>query len=281
MSYDPYKVVCEILGQNSNSMPNPVSVDYRCPFTESRCKKRSKRSSEPFPVCSVFRSKDGKLEPIIVCPKRFFEIDLIHDVINNCWVGDKPKNPIYVHEIKMGDIGNVDMVVADLSSDGNSIRDFVSIELQAIDITGSYEPAYTSIILGSELDKKPIYSFNYRNVQKRFVTQLINKGFFHHHWNTKIIAVVQDIVFDDLHGKIKFAETPIDKSNIVFMQYTMKPVFDNGEFSFKPVLKSAVGTTHNELMMSSLYQITPPKNDFCDRILKKYKEGNWSFKHEL
>ena len=223
MPCNPYDIICEILGQPAEQMTNPANEEYLCPFRDSICSKRSHSFTGSFPVCSVFRHRRGEgTVPIVVCPRRLYAADIYNDVIKYCWPGEKPTNPIVVHEIKMGEVGNVDMVIADLSDDGGMIKNFVSIELQAIDITGTYEPAYTSIVVNSSLDKRPTYNFNYKNVQKRFITQLIDKGFFHHHWETKIIAVVQDVIYDNLKARINFPEVDLERSNVVFMRYGME-----------------------------------------------------------
>jgi len=174
----------------------------------------------------------------------------------------------------MGKVGNVDMVIADLEDDKKSIKDFVSIELQAIDITGSYEPAYSSIVLNTPLDKRPTYNFNYRNVQKRFVTQMIDKGYYHHQWGTRIIAVIQDVMFDELKSRLSFADIDRDSSDIVFMQYKMVLTDSPEGKRYDLKLNKISGTTHSELMMRSLYQKTPPKEDFCKRIMKVYNATN-------
>ncbi len=275
MPCDSFDIICEILGQPARDMNNPVNEDYLCPFRNSVCTKRSHRINGPFPVCSVFRKRrtDKQPTPVAVCPRRLYAADIYNDVITTCWPGEKPVNPIVVHEIKMGNVGNVDMVIADLTDDRKGIKNFVSIELQAVDITGSYEPAYSAIVLDKELTTKPTYNFNYKNVEKRFIAQLINKGFYHHHWGTKIIAVVQDVIYENLKNSIDFPEVSLDRSNVVFMQYSMvlTDTFNGPRYEMK--LKDVVGTTHNELMMSSLYQQAPPKKEFCDRIMKVYSLG--------
>jgi len=274
MPCNPNEIICEILGQPAEEMNNPVNEEYLCPFRNSTCTKRSHSFSGPFPVCSVFRQrKDEKRVPVVVCPRRLYAADIYNDVIQHIWQGDKPANPIRVHEIKMGEVGNVDMVIADLSEDRKSIKNFVSIELQAIDITGTYEPAYTAIVLNQPLMKRPTYGFNYKNVQKRFITQLIDKGFFHHHWGTKIIAVVQDIIYDHLKERIAFPEVDLKRSNVIFMQYSMILVDTPDGKRYDLRLRGISGTTHNELMMRSFYQMTPPKEEFCSRILNVYNAG--------
>jgi len=275
MACNPSEIICEILGQPAEEMTNPVNEEYSCPFRNSTCTKRSHSFTGPFPVCSVFRQRKGEeCTPIIVCPRRLYAADIYNDVIHHVWLGDKPNNPIRVHEIKMGKVGNVDMVIADLTDDKKRVKNFVSIELQAVDITGTYEPAYTAIVLNKQLDERPTYSFNYKNVQKRFISQLIDKGFFHHHWGTKIVAVVQDVIYDNLKERINFTEVNIERSNVVFMQYSMVLVNTPDGKRYDLKLRNITGTTHNELMMSSFYQITPPKEEFCDRILRVYNSGN-------
>ena len=275
MPFNPHEIVCEILGRPSVEMTNPVNEEYLCPFRNSTCTKRSHSFPGPFPVCSVFRQRKGEDRiPIAVCPRRLYAADIYNDVIKYAWPGDKPTNPITVHEIKMGEVGNVDMVIADLTDNKQSVNNFVSIELQAIDITGTYVPAYTAIVLNQPLEKRPTYSFNYKNVQKRFITQLIDKGFFHHHWGTRIIAVVQDVIYDNLKERINFTEVRVERSNVVFMQYSMVLVDSPDGKRFELKLRGVTGTTHNELMMSSFYQMTPPKEEFCNRILRVYNAGN-------
>jgi len=275
MPCDPHEVICEILGQPARDMTNPVNADYLCPFRNSICTKRSQRLPDAFPVCSVYRQRKGEERiPIVVCPRRLYAADIYNDVIQHVWPGDIPANPIMVHEIKMGKVGNVDMVIADLSNDRQSIKNFVSIELQAVDITGTYEPAYTAIVSNQPLDARPMYNFNYKNVQKRFITQLIDKGIFHHHWGTKIIAIVQDVIYDNLKERIDFAVADAKRSEIVFMQYSMVLVDRPEGKRFELKLRDITGTTHNELMMRSFYQKPPPKEEFCNRILRSYNAGN-------
>jgi hypothetical protein len=104
---------------------------------------------EPYPVCTIWKSggDDPAKDLICVCPKRFYAVDYLKDVIANCWPGDPPKNPKIAPEVKMKGFGNVDFVIADVGSNGE-IGQFLSVELQAIDITGSVMPAYLALRAG-------------------------------------------------------------------------------------------------------------------------------------
>ena len=154
MQYRPTSVVGEILGEPAEFQRNPVNLDYQCPFINSQCTKRSQRISGPYPVCSVFHGTGPKKKLVSVCPKRFFQASFKQKVIETCWPGTPPENPVIVHEIKMGNFGNVDFVIADLDESQTIVRQFISVELQAVDITGTVEPAYQAIINNEEVGEK-------------------------------------------------------------------------------------------------------------------------------
>lgn len=155
MRIDPLNVVAEILGEPAAEMRNPVNADYLCPFLNSQCIKTSQRISGPFPVCTIYYGGGASRinsRPICVCPKRFYGIDLMADILQHCWPQDSPpRNPRIAYEVKMASFGNVDMVIADIDEITGNVRNFVSVELQAVDITGSYEPAYQGVLLSQPL----------------------------------------------------------------------------------------------------------------------------------
>lgn len=271
MPVDPTRIIGEILGEPAAQMRNPVNADYQCPHLSSRCIKKSQGITGPYPICSIWRwrgrAKQGiptSTELVCICPKRFYEIDLMGDVLKHCWTGTPPQNPRIVHEIKMKGFGNVDFVVADIAPD-NSVREFMSVELQAVDITGSCLPAYSALISSKPLQKKPGYGFNFANVYKRFVTQLIGKGFFHHHWGTKIVAVLQDAVYKTICDRYPFPKVELPSANIIFMVY--KFVQDPGDPSrHRFELSEVAGTHHSNLQNAVLYKSPPSKEEFCRHI---------------
>jgi hypothetical protein len=266
---DPTKVVAEILGEPSAEMRNPVNADYLCPFLNSTCVKTSQRISGPFPVCTIrhgaARSKTpGRL--MCVCPKRFYGADLLPDLLKYCWPGTPPQNPKLAYEVSMEDIGTVDMAVADCDPLTGAVREFISVELQAVDISGSYEPAYQGV-----LNHQPLvnvkFGINWKNVQKRFISQLINKGIYHHHWGTRIVAVIQTPLYEYFQRDMQFEELPADRSGntILFMLYDYVPD-EQRPGAYRLAFDRVVGTTHNGLMTASLYRLAPSKDAFRLRI---------------
>ncbi len=277
MLFEPTDIIAEILGKRAFYGVSPHSNGFICPYIKSVCPKRStKLEDEPYPVCSLWKNtkekRVTKRDLICVCPKRFYQVDWLKAVVENCWPYDKPHNPVVAREVKMKGFGNVDFVIADKNADG-TIGNFLSVELQAIDITGSAYPAYDALLQSRDLPKRPTYGFNWDNVYKRYITQLIRKGYFHHHWGTKIVAVIQDQVYQRVIDKADFMRSPDIQNktvNIIFMTY----VFDDDPSvsgQFVPVLKRIEGTSHANLQAAILYKEAPTKDAFKAKIAEALK----------
>ena len=270
MQVNPTDTIGEILGVPSVFQRNPVNLDCLCPFINSQCTKRSQKISGPYPICSIFHGKEKNRKLMCVCPKRFYQTDFKQKIIDVCWPGEHPQNPIIVHEVKMENFGNVDFVIADIDNEEKHVKQFISVELQAVDITGSVEPAYQAIINCEQTMVKDFsYGINWENVRKRYITQLINKGFFHHHWQSKIIAVIQLALYKNLREKIKFDELDpkSDTSNIVFILYDFEKIENSDSYYYDITYKKAIGTSHSSLMNAAIYKTPPSKEKFEKRIL--------------
>ncbi|POF61298.1 NotI family restriction endonuclease [Novacetimonas maltaceti] len=280
MPFEPETIVGEVLGRRAVKGIDPTHTDFECPYIQSRCPKRSTQlPNEPYPVCSLWKPASRKSmqgpELIFVCPKRFYAVDFLKEVIDHCWPGDKPQNPQIAREVKMEGFGNVDFVIADVKKN-NKIEQFLSVELQAIDITGSVFPAYQALRIGEDLEKKPTYGFNWDNVYKRYITQLIRKGYFHHHWKSKIVAVIPEQVYQYILGRAGFMRTAEVKKdpqvNIIFMTYRLEKDPDKvGEY--KPVLVNVEGTSHTNLQNAIMYKDPPQRSAFIDQIKSSLARG--------
>jgi hypothetical protein len=272
LPFSPETMIGEVLGRKAVKGADPQALGYHCPFINSPCMKRSQQlaDNEPYPICSLWKnaaSIDPKTDLIFVCPKRFYAVDFLKEVIEHCWPGDKPANPQVAPEVKMTGFGNVDFVIADVKADGE-VDQFLSVELQAVDITGSAFKAYQALRAGEDLEKRPTYNFNWDNVYKRYITQLIRKGYFHHHWNTKIVAVIPEQVYDyiiDRADFIRLTDVKGPQVNIIFMTYRLEddPARPG---QYRPQLVRVEGTSHASLQQAILYKQAPGKEAFTARI---------------
>ena len=171
----------------------------------------------------------------------------------------------------MTGFGNVDFVIAEVG-ENDEIGQFLSVELQAIDITGTVMDAYQALRTGEIMERKKPYGLNWSNVYKRYITQLIRKGYFHHHWGTKIVAVMQDDVYQyvrDWADFMRTADVRENTVNIIFMSYRYEDDLKNpGAKKF--VLDEVEGTSHANLQQAVLYKEAPAREQFCEQIQKAF-----------
>lgn len=273
MEHDPLDVIAECLGEPADSMRNPANAEYRCPFVNRDCVKVNRTLGVQQPVCSIYRrgrpSQGSPRDnpPICTCPKRFYAADIPGDVVRECWPGTAPANPRVVYEIEMEKFGKVDLVIADVDEEGENVRSFLPVELQAVDITGSVLPYYQALITSSMVSQPQSYGINWANVRKRFLAQLVAKGYYCHHWGTRIVAVVQTDLFERFHAHAKLAEVRIDQANIVFMLYQFKRAVPGGAWTFE--FERLAPTTHTNVMNAILYETPPAKQIFETKILRQ------------
>ena len=280
MPCNPQSIIGEVLGRRAVKRIDPAANAFECPYIKSRCPKRSTQlPNEPYPVCTLWKRTDDEADPardlIFVCPKRFYAVDFLTEVIEHCWPGDKPSNPRIAREVKMADFGNVDFVIADVKANGE-IDQFLSVELQAIDITGSAFKAYQALRAGADLAARPTYGFNWDNVYKRYVTQLIRKGYFHHHWKSKIVAVIPEQVYRYILDRAAFMTSGDVKNdpqvNIIFMTYRLEhDPTRPGEY--RPRLVTVEGTSHTNLQNAILYKEPPRRDAFTAQIKTSLVRG--------
>lgn len=250
-------------------MRSPANAEYRCPYTDRTCSKTNHTTSDPYPVCSIYRRSEPRESrtPICVCPVRFYETDIAGDVIANCWAGDPPTAPRYAYEVQMQKFGKVDLVIADVDDDRRMVRSFLPVELQAVDITGSVYPAYEALTNHRPDTGRLRYGFNWANVRKRFISQLIAKGYFCSQWGTRIVAVVQEDVFEQFAAHARVVETRLEDSNIVFMVYQFSRPSEGEPWNL--LQRRVVPTTHAMVMNAILYEQAPDRAAFERRILER------------
>ncbi|MCA9144976.1 MAG: hypothetical protein H6823_11175 [Planctomycetaceae bacterium] len=101
---------------------------------------------------------------------------------------------------------------------------------------------------------------------------MISKGFYHHHWGTRMVAVLQTVVYDEFRKYIEFDELLPTQGNIVFMLYDYAEGETDRAGRFQLKLDRVVATSHNSLMMGALYRTPPPKAEFCKKILDNLRQ---------
>lgn len=181
---------------------NTEALDARqseyCPFINDRCTKHLNDGSISG-VCSMVTAREPA--PIITCPNRLYGNDyaILSEVAEAAFgSGHRILHPSefrsashdgrnvvafgqnYGGELRLpmrGRAGSyyVDWILAHISADGG-LAEFVAIEVQAIDTTGTYRPEVQILREGTREIQRSKAGMNWENVNKRILPQIIYKG---------------------------------------------------------------------------------------------------------
>jgi len=236
----PTKVLGELLGRSPGLTQHPVTIGSTepCPFRtalhaqhhDSAAKKTwtsncVKKSS----VCSVYAGATGPAKSglrqtsglVCTCPSRFYEPHIIDEIAQHAW-GKPPGTRFSVAtEVSLGGKWYVDMALFTRDGSGN-VRDFCSVEVQAIDITNSVKKHVDAFVAQGRVApaiKDP--GLNWANATiKRLFTQLLFKGYMHHVWGKKMAVVIQDKTLEYIEDTVTLATVPaMEKADICILPY--------------------------------------------------------------
>jgi hypothetical protein len=182
----------EAPGQNWKT----IVRQQQCPFLGKRCYKV--RKSDPhisIGTCTVLYGRT--IEPIIICPTRLIErrqifIDCLHLLTTH-----EPGNELHI----VGEVsvpgGSVDYFL--VSARDGRVRDFVGIELQTLDTTGTVWPERQRLLknLGVPRGDKAegsnkTYGMNWKMTAKTILVQMHHKIQTFEHVNRRLVLVTQD-----------------------------------------------------------------------------------------
>jgi hypothetical protein len=203
--------VAELYG-HSTLAPNiswsQVVRNQECPFLARRCMKTRKSDSNvTIGTCSMLYGR--QLEPLMICPFRLLERS---QIFNDC-----------LHLLTLHEPGNELRIVAELTVPGGSIdyclvsvrdqtpRDFVGIELQTLDTTGTVWPERQRFLKEHQVkvrrrdttSTKP-YGMNWKMTAKTILMQLNHKVATFDHLGKRLVLVLQDRLLDYMRGEFCF-----------------------------------------------------------------------------
>lgn len=249
-----------------------------CPYIEDECKKP--RKSEPhikIGTCSVGYkgSFQKKYSPVIICPHRLRE-QIVFDTIRELYLHHWKRAPEWVMEVDMGVGGNVDYVAV-LRDELGEVRDFLCIEFQAAGTTGSPWKAILELKQhGKYLSNSYKYGINWANeFMKTMMQQVYKKGKIVHHWNRRIVFVVQDLAIDYLKSAVDTADLreANDDDEIHFVTFKMS--WETDRWVLK---KDAAYSTNlegiNRILGGSHADGFPTEEEFMGKIYSKGLRDN-------
>lgn len=179
-----------------------------CPFSEKKCYKI--RKSDPktsIGTCTV--SYGRPLSPVFICPTRLIENRKIFTDCLHLLTSHEPGNDLHIVSEVSVPGGSVDYFL--VSAAGDKVKDFVGIELQTLDTTGTVWPERQRLLrdLGlprsdeSEFSNKK-FGMNWKMTAKTILVQMHHKILTFEHVNRKLVLVIQDRLLEYMEREFNF-----------------------------------------------------------------------------
>lgn len=245
-------------------------------------------------LCSAAATKDPT--PVICCPQRLYanDYEILRRVSRHAFGEDVPLLTGAITELpeqgaaipfgqrlgkelkvhSRGSNYSFDWIIAMVDQKG-ALLEFVAVEVQTIDTTGSYRSQSWELqaahggpgIQGHERPSEGKSSnFNFENVNKRILPQLITKGHLlrvEERCKKGLFFVCPTPVLDRIYKRLgnHLAEYALQPGAITFHDYTID--LTSNEYPFPLRFGTAFTTTHDQLAMAfSSPQNLPPKNSY-------------------
>jgi len=203
--------VLELFGNSTRADHDWLHVVRRqwCPFANTRCFKV--RKSDPavsIGTCSVCYGRDRR--NIVICPNRLLERRQVFTDCLHLLTQHDPGNELHiVPEVSIPG-GNVDYFVASVKK--SKVKDFVAVEFQTLDTTGTVWPERQRLLktLGLRVPRKDIesgkpFGMNWKMTAKTILVQLHHKVDTLEHIGKHLVLVLQDCLLGYLHDQFNFA----------------------------------------------------------------------------
>lgn len=187
---------------------NAVSTAQQCPFLSRKCLKN--RKSEPeltIGTCTMVYG--GLSQPVMICPFRLLERS---QIFTDC-----------VHLLKLHEPGNELRIITELAVPGGSIdyclasvcdgkpRDFVGIELQTLDTTGTVWPERQRFLRPHKVRVKRAdtasvkpFGMNWKMTAKTILVQLNHKIATFDHLSKHLVLVLQHCLLEYMRREFAF-----------------------------------------------------------------------------
>lgn len=174
----------------------------------------------------------------------------------------------------------VDWVMAKLDSSGN-LEEFVAVEVQTIDTTGSYRKGYESL-LRDRLTTKNTAGLNWENVSKRILPQLIYKGQVLQRESLcrkGLFFICPHPVFERimtrLGGKEGLIRYSLQPASITFMVYDHDSTHEPVDEKLVPLAQTVSHSTTVYKVQEAFNNVTlPEENVYQTAILKALGKSN-------
>ena len=192
--------VRELFGQYCSEDANIESVleNQLCPYNNKKCFKTRKSDSETsIGTCTVnYQNKD-----IIICPNRLTEKSQIFVDCLHLLTLHEPGNELYIIPEVTIPGGHVDFFL--VSAKNKKVKDFVGIELQTMDTTGTVWPERQRLldehgiyVPKDDINNKKPFGMNWKMTAKNILVQMHHKAQTFENLNKHLVLIIQKPLYD-------------------------------------------------------------------------------------
>lgn len=201
--------ISEFFGLNCKNASldfNAAMTNQKCPYTSKVCTKMRKSNPDvKIGTCTVkYQNND-----VIICPFRLLEHNQIFVDCLHLLTMHEPGNELYlVPEVQIPG-GHVDYFL--VSAKDKKVKDFIGIELQTMDTTGTVWPERQRFLdeQGIEVNeedlknKKP-FGMNWKMTLKTILIQMHHKSETFENLNKHLVLIIQKPLFDHMKSDFNF-----------------------------------------------------------------------------
>lgn len=240
-----------------------------CPFVNRECNKKSRLIRYPMGVCSIQYGD----QIVAVSPRRFLQDNTVFKDIADHYFNSR-NDLLLFSEVGLSQVGTFDYVMVKHKPLSRDIEDFVMIEFQAAQTTGTgalVKALQDFMQRGRFKEKSYRFGLNLADIWKRSFTQILNKGIILERWGHRIYWVVQEPVYRDLLDRYKLHGMAYNPSHkIVFAIYDLRRAGDRYNL-FQTRIESS--TTDHLFRAFRNNPDIPPKDAFIEKLTQKMRVG--------
>ncbi|RMF29420.1 MAG: hypothetical protein D6759_13885 [Chloroflexi bacterium] len=240
---------------------------HRCPFSGQKCNKKSRLLKYPMGVCSVQYGD----HVVAICPRRFLQEQVVFLDVADQHFGTRD-NLLLFQEVRLPTVGSFDFVMVKHKPLSSQIEDFVIIEIQTDQTTGTGQlvQALEDFLQGETVVGRT-YSFglNTYDTLKRSFTQILNKGVVLEQWGQKAYWVFQEPVYRNFVARYNLGGMTYDDGyTTVFLVYDL-----TRERDLYRLTRTRKLSASTEELLSAFRNSpgVPSKDDFVAKLEEKIR----------
>jgi hypothetical protein len=206
-----------------------VAAGQMCPYLVRKClKNRKSAPDQTIGTCTVSYGRPAA--DVIICPHRLLDRRQVFTDCLHLLALHEPGNELHVVPELNVPGGSVDYCVASVR--GGRVRDFVGIELQTLDTTGTVWPERQRFlrthgvkVRRADVDSSKSYGMNWKMTAKTILVQLHHKVGTFQHVGKRLVLVIQSPLLRYMQRQFDFSHLsgPVLGNPMHFHAYDLQP----------------------------------------------------------